>query len=174
MRGEQMAKVTYTGTGSVASTDFKAVKWIGKTKGGKAVTITLDKAINVGNIDWTFAEKNDTVPSIVMSGVYSNTDNMATDLTEPWKIELEDGIAAGASEILLGVGVFYIENNPIALTRGGGSFNVTREFREINADGDRGAVEGRVVMEGSRPTLTMNVLTMLTSLDSLYAGISKA
>lgn len=50
-----MAK--YQGTGSVSTLDFKKVKYVGKTKGGKALTITLIDAINMGNIDWTFAEK---------------------------------------------------------------------------------------------------------------------
>ena len=67
--------------------------------------------------------------------------------------------------------MFYIGQTAVALTRGGGSFNVEREFREINADGDRGAVKNRVVMESSRAKLTMNILTMLTRLTDIYAGI---
>ena len=54
-----MATVTYGGTGAVVTTDFKAVKWIGKTKSGKAVTISLTNAINMGNIDWTFPQGGD-------------------------------------------------------------------------------------------------------------------
>ncbi len=50
-----------TGTGVVASGDFKEVKWVGLTKGGNAITIKLFNAINKGNIDWTIAEKNDIV-----------------------------------------------------------------------------------------------------------------
>lgn len=160
----------YRGTGTVTDADYKAVKWVGKTKGGKAVTVSFEKAINMGNIDWTFAEKNDVVAEIVMTAVYENTDITSNDPTEPWKIEV-DGAAAGASEIMLGVGVFYIGEEAIALTRGGGKFSVTREFREINADGDRGPVEGRIVMEGSRATLTMNTLQILTKLTDLYPAI---
>lgn len=160
----------YRGTGTVTDADYKAVKWVGKTKGGKAVTVSLKKAINMGNIDWTFAEKNDVVAEIVMTAVYENTDTTSNDPTEPWEIEV-DGATAGASEIMLGVGVFYIGEEAIALTRGGGKFSVTREFREINADGDRGPVNGRIVMEGSRATLTLNTLQILTKLTELYPAI---
>lgn len=52
-----MANVKYRGTGSVASTDFHSVKWTGKTKSGKAVVITMPKAINMGDIDWSMVEK---------------------------------------------------------------------------------------------------------------------
>lgn len=161
----------YTGTGAIASTDYKAVKWVGKTKDGKAVTVKFDKAINLGNIDWTFAEKNDVVAQVVFTAVYSNTDSASTSTAENWEVEV-DGTAAGAGEIMLGAGLFYIGETAVALTRGGGQFVVDREFREINADGDRGPVEGRIEMESSRATLTMNTLQILTRMDDLYAGIA--
>lgn len=164
-----MAK--YTGTGVVASADYKAVKYVGKTKGGQAVTIELTKAINLGNIDWTFAEKDDTVAEIVMTAVYSNTDATATDTKEPWTVEIDGTPSSASSEILTGVGIFYIDDTAIALSRGGGKFTVEREFREINADGDRGPVEGRIAIESSRATLTMNTLQILTRLTDLYAGL---
>lgn len=167
-----MATTKYIGTGEVISADFKNVKWVGTTKGGKAVTIELTDAINMGNIDWTIAEKNDIVPSIEFQACYTNTDNASNSNTEPWSIEMDSSTTAGASEIVLGAGVFYIGSTAVALTRGGGSFNVEREFREINADGDRGAVKGRVVIESSRAKLTMNVLTMLTRLTDIYSGIA--
>lgn len=162
----------YIGTGEVSSSDYKTVKWVGKTKGGKAVTIELEKAINLGNIDWQFAEKNDTVAEIVMTAVYKNTNQTADDTTEPWSVDVE-GEESGAKCILLGVGIFYIGDTKIALTRGGGKFSVEREFREINADGDRGPVEDRIVMEGSRATLTMNVLTILERFADLYTAVGK-
>ena len=167
-----MATTKYIGTGEVISADFKTVKWVGKTKGGEAVTIELSDAINMGNIEWTIAEKNDIVPSIEFQACYDNTDSASASTIEPWSIEMDSATTAGASEIVLGAGVFYIGSTAVALTRGGGSFNVEREFREINADGDRGAVKGRVVMESSRAKLTMNVLTMLTRLTDIYSGIA--
>lgn len=163
-----MAK--YKGTGAVSAVDFKACKWVGKTKGGNAVTIELEKAINMGNINWAFAEKDDTVAEIVMTAVYSNTDTVAPNTDEPWSIDVVGG-DAGASEIMLGAGIFYIGDTAIALTRGGGSFIVEREYREINADGDRGPVEGRIDMDRSVAKLTMNVLTILSRVADLYPAI---
>lgn len=168
-----MGMKTYKGTGAVSEADFKAVKWVGKTKSGSAVTIQFDKAINLGNIDWTFAEKDDVVPEIVFTAVYTNTDEASTSTEEPWIIEMDDALT-GAGQILLGAGILYIGGTAVALTRGGGKWTVEREFREINADGDRGPVEGRIVMEGSRATLSMNVLTMLGRFTDMYAGITEA
>jgi len=163
-----MSKIT--GTGAITSADFKAVKWVGKTKDGKAVTVKLTDAINLGNIEWTFAEKDDVVAQVVFTACYDNTDSTATSTAEPWEVETS-GQTAGAGEIMLGAGIFYVGDTAIALTRGGGSFNVEREMREINADGDRGPVKDRIVMEGSRATLTMNTLQILTRMADLYAGV---
>ena len=166
-----MAITKYIGTGAVDAADFREISWVGLTKGGNAVTIKLHNAINMGNIDWTFAEKNDVVPSIEFTACYENTDSASDSTLEPFEIEVNGTVTSGASEIILGAGKFYIDGTLVALTRGGGQFTVEREYREINADGDRGAVKGRVVMEGSRPKLTMNVLTMLTSISSIYSSI---
>lgn len=166
-----MAIQKIIGTGAVKATDFKEVSWVGLTKGGNAVTIKLHDAINMGNIDWTFAEKNDVVPSIEFTACYDNTDAASDSTLEPFEIEINGTVTPGASEIILGAGKFYIGQTLVALTRGGGQFTVEREYREINADGDRGAVKGRVVMESSRPKLTMNVLTMLTSVTSFYSSL---
>ena len=166
-----MAITKYIGTGAVDVADFKEVSWVGLTKGGNAVTIKLHNAINMGTIDWTFAEKNDVVPSIEFTACYDNTDSVSDSTLEPFEIEVNGTVTSGASEIILGAGKFYIGGTLVALTRGGGQFTVEREYREINADGDRGAVKGRVVMEGSRPKLTMNVLTMLTSVTSIYSSL---
>jgi len=167
-----MADVTVTGTGVIAATDYHKVTWTGKTKGGQSVVITLTKAINKGNIEWTFAEKDDTVATVAFEAVYANTDAASTSTAEPFEIKYADGTTAGAGEIVLGAGIFAIDDTDIALTRGGGKFTVEREFREINADGDRGAVEGRITIESSRPKLELNALTMLTSVKSLYPGLS--
>ena len=57
-----MAASTYTGAGNVSAADVRYVKWEGKTKGGQAVTIELEKAFCRSNPDWTFEEKNDVTP----------------------------------------------------------------------------------------------------------------
>lgn len=167
-----MATTKYIGTGEVISADFRALKWIGKTKGGQDVIIEVSNAINMGNIEWTMAEKNDVVQNVEFEACYTNTDNASNSTIEPWSIIVDSATTAGASEVVLGAGVFYIDGTAVALTRGGGTFNVEREYREINADGDRGAVKGRVVMESSRAKLAFNALTMLTRITDIYNGIA--
>lgn len=168
--------LTIKGTGIVTTSDFHSVTWTGKTKAGKAVTITIPNAINLGNIDWTMAEKDDVVQAIELTGAYSNTNNMvssASDYEEPWTITYAGALAdSAADQIILGAGVFSVDGTDVALTRGGGQFTVEREFRNINADGDRGPVKDRVVMDASTCKLTLNALTFLTSMTKLFAAIS--
>ena len=167
---------TYTGAGSVADTDFRYIKWVGKTKGGKAVQIELEKAFCTSNPDWTFEEKNDTTAQVVFEAAYDDEKLANDDRTEPWKLTV-DGVTAGNGEIVLGVGKFYIGTSKedaeyVGLTRGGGSFVVEREFREINADGDPGLVAGRIEKEMARPKLTLTALQWLTKIDKLYSCIT--
>jgi len=168
--------ITIKGTGIVTTNDFKNIVWTGKTKSGKAVTITLKNAINMDNIDWAMVEKDDTVAKLTFTGSYSNTDYMVStegDYEEPWSITFAGGTSdTAAGTILLGAGVVSIGGTDVALTRGGSQFTVEREFREINADGDRGPVKDRVVIDASRATLTLNALTFLTSMQNVYAAIA--
>jgi hypothetical protein len=55
-----------------------------------------------------------------------------------------------ASKIMLGTGVVSVGGYPLGLTRGGAVFAVEREFREVEADGDRGPVKGRIVIDTER------------------------
>ena len=64
-----------------------------------------------------------------------------------------------------------IDDEDVALVRGGGQFTVEREFRDIVADGDKGSVKDRVALDAERAKLSMNVLTMLTSLTSMYPAL---
>ena len=83
---------------------------------------------------------------------------------------------AGAAEIILGDGVFAIwptssAGVDIALTRGGGEFSLNREIRRIEADGDYGAVAGRMRKTMVEPTLTMRALEILdTNAKYFYPG----
>lgn len=169
---------TIKGTGIVSSTDFKTVTFTGKTKKGNNVTITLPNAINMSNIDLSFVEKDDTVAQLVFSSAYSNEHNMvstAGDYEENWSITYgADSSDGNADCILLGAGVVSIGGIDVGLTRGGSQFTVEREFREINADGDRGVVKGRVVIDASRATLTVNALTWLKDIDHVFAAIDVA
>lgn len=166
-----MAGKKYRGTGKVASADFRNVAWKGLTKSGSAITITLENAVNLGNIDWTFAEKGETVAQVVLTATYDNTDAMATDTTEPWTVEIDNVPTSASGEIIVGAGIFYINDVAVALTRGGGSFNVARTFRNINADGDRGPVKDRIAMDESVASFTMNTLQILAKVDSLYSAV---
>lgn len=174
-----MASNVYTGAGQVTDADIRYVKWVGKTKGGQAVQIELDQAICRSNPDWTFEEKNETTAEVEFEGVYDD-DKLATgDLTEPWKLTLPDGLTAGNSEIILGVGRFYIgtkaeDAKPVGLTRGGGSFVVEREYRDINADDDPGSVKGRISKDTGRPKLKLVALQWLTKVPQLYACVAQA
>ena len=94
-----MASTKYIGTGEVLSADFKTVKWVGKTKGGQDVTIELTNALNMGNLDWTIAEKNDIVPSVEFQACYTNTDSASASTIEPWSIEMDSSTSAGAGEM---------------------------------------------------------------------------
>jgi hypothetical protein len=73
---------TLTSTLSIAEGDYNDVTWTGKTKDGKAVTITLENAINMGNLEWTLEDKNEVVPSLEFTATY---DEAAKD-TPPWNV----------------------------------------------------------------------------------------
>lgn len=79
------------------------------------------------------------------------------------------------NEILLGPGVFYINEVPIGLTRGGGQFVLEREYRPIAADGDRGKVKGRIKKDTSIPKLTINAMQIINeNLPKMYPAIKSS
>lgn len=171
-----MAATIYTGTGNVTAADTRYVRWDGLTKGGLPVSIELEKAFCRSNPDWTFEEKNDTTPEIEFEAMYTDENLAKGDRTEPWKMTLPEGLTAGNKEILLGVGKFYVGTSKedaeyVGLTRGGGSFIVEREYREITADDDPGLVEDRVEKTSGRPKLKLNALQWLSKVSDLYACI---
>lgn len=76
------------------------------------------------------------------------------------------------NDILLGDGVFSIGATDY-LTRGGGSFKVKPEFRQIEADGDFGPVKGRIRKIKSVATLEINLLELVpTDMDLFHAATS--
>ena len=170
-----MAIKTITGNGgNITSEDYHVLTWTGKTKGGNACKITLTDAINKSNIDWALVEKGEVVPALEFEACYSNTDSQANESTTcPWKIEIDGETQTGAKEILLALGVFAIDDVDVALCRGGGKFTIEREFRDIAADGDKGSVKDRVVIDTERAKISMNVLTMLTSIKSMYPALKE-
>lgn len=171
-----MAQTVYTGAAQVEASDVRYVKWVGKTKGGQTVQIELPKAFCRSNPDWKFEEKNETTVEVEFEGLYTDEQLAAGDRTEPWKITLPEGVTAGNEEMILGVGKFYVgttaeDAKPVGLTRGGGSFVVEREYRDINADDDPGAVEGRISKDTARPKLKLVALQWLTKVPQLYSCV---
>lgn len=79
-----------------------------------------------------------------------------------------------AEKILLGYGVVTVGTTPIGLTRGGSSFTVEREYRNIEADGDKGAVKGRIVIDSETAKLVVNALELFNAADmtKYYPGMS--
>ena len=172
-----MANTVYTGAGQVAESDVRYVKWVGRTKGGAAVQIEMEKAICRSNPDWKFEEKNETTVEVEFEGLYTDEALATDDRTEPWKLSVPDGVTAGNGEIVLGVGKFYIGTSAedavaVGLTRGGGSFVVEREYRDIHADEDPGSVEGRILKDTGRPKLKLVALQWLTKAPQLYSCIA--
>lgn len=70
-----------------------------------------------------------------------------------------------AEKILLGAGTVTVGGVPVGLTRGGSSFEVERDIRPIEADGDRGPVKGRIVIDGENCKLMVNALEMFNKED---------
>jgi hypothetical protein len=80
---------------------------------------------------------------------------------------------AGVNNIILGDGVFKIGTTAIALTRGGGSFSIEREYREIEADGDFGPIKGRIRKTRSVAKLTLNALEILpANINKFYPALT--
>lgn len=79
-----MASSTATGTTTLAPTfkiltsDYHKVTWIGKTKGGTAVKIILNKAINLADIKWTMKEKDEVVQSAEFEACYNEETDLST------------------------------------------------------------------------------------------------
>jgi hypothetical protein len=76
-------KHTMTSTLKIVEGDYNDVKWVGKTKDGKAVTIIVKDALNLDNLEWKLEDKNEVVPSIGFSATYDE----AAKETPPWNVE---------------------------------------------------------------------------------------
>lgn len=82
--------------------------------------------------------------------------------------------------IILSDGVFSIGASStaataIALTRGGGSFTVEREFRQIEADGDYGPVKNRIRLIKEVAKLNMKALEIVpANMEDYYPAASAA
>lgn len=80
---ETPTKNTMKSTLTIAAGDYNDVKWVGKTKDGKAVTIIVEDALNVDSLSWTLEDKNEVVPSLGFTAHYDES----TRSTPPWSVE---------------------------------------------------------------------------------------
>ncbi len=74
---------TITSTLVIAAGDYVDLTWVGKTKDGKACTITINKALNLSNIEWNLEDKNEVVTPLEFTAHYA--ENART--TAPWNVE---------------------------------------------------------------------------------------
>lgn len=75
---------TFTAATQVADTDYNAtVTWVGATKGGRSVTIELQNAICLENIDFDLVDKEEVVPEVNFTAAYLES----ARTTEPWSIK---------------------------------------------------------------------------------------
>jgi len=84
-------------------------------------------------------------------------------------------------DIILGDGIFSIAAAlsttmvDIAVTRGGGNFNVTNTFRKQEADGDRGWVKGRIAIDEQVASLTLRALEILpANINKFYPAMESS
>jgi hypothetical protein len=81
--GESPTKNILTSTLTIAEGDYNDVKWVGKTKDGKAVTINVQNALNLDNLEWKLEDKSEVVSKIGFTAHYEE----ATKTTPPWNVE---------------------------------------------------------------------------------------
>lgn len=70
---------------------------------------------------------------------------------------------ATPAKILLGYGTLSVDGTAIGLTRGGSAFVIEREYRPIEADGDKGPVVGRIALDREVAKLSINALELFTA-----------
>ena len=58
---------TFTGKVEIGATDYKRVRFTGRTDGGNVVQVTLDNAINMAPLAWEFLDKNEVVAELVFT-----------------------------------------------------------------------------------------------------------
>lgn len=87
MPGLDVTSLKATSTLEIATTDYNDVVWVGKTKSGKDVTITVSNAINFGNLELPLVDKEEVVPEITYTGTYLENARK----TSTWSIDYTSG-----------------------------------------------------------------------------------
>lgn len=60
--------ITSTDGVVISASDYHTIRIIGKTATGKGIEITIEKAINLENIDWNFAPKDEVIAALTYTG----------------------------------------------------------------------------------------------------------
>lgn len=77
----------------ILTTDHHTVTFTGQTKDGKAIIVEIENAVNIGNLELTFEDKNEVVPALEYSGAYLESSRT----TSPWVIEFGKGTPYGVT-----------------------------------------------------------------------------
>lgn len=77
---------TITGALDIVDADYSTVTFTGKTVSGKDIIITLNNAINLGNLDWALVDKDEVVSEITYTAAYDPN----TRTVEPWSLQYID------------------------------------------------------------------------------------
>ena len=81
--GTKLTTGTLTSNLKIVAGDYNDVVWTGKTLDGKAVTVTVKDAINMGNLEWKFEDKNEVVPVLEFTATYTEA---TRDSVAPWTV----------------------------------------------------------------------------------------
>ena len=100
-----------TGTLAIADGDYNDVVWTGATKDGKAVQITVENAVNMGNLEWGLEDKSEAVPSIEFTAAYLETARS----TPPWDVQLAKGDAYSVTLTITSDGSTAVEDASVTL-----------------------------------------------------------
>ena len=74
---------TITSSASVVAGDYNDIVFTGATKDGNAITITVENALNLSNLDWKFEDKSEVVPTLEFTATYEEDSD-----TPPWNVVL--------------------------------------------------------------------------------------
>ena len=54
---------------AIKTEDYRKVEWEGITNTGKAIVITIENAVNVSNVDWKMADRDEVLQTISYKGI---------------------------------------------------------------------------------------------------------
>lgn len=87
----QSGYTVITGTGKIDDKkDYHNVEFNGETKDGREVSIKLENAINLENIDWELKDKNDIVDKVTYTACYEP--NAADPFKEPFELKYKTAV----------------------------------------------------------------------------------